>query len=98
MKRYRDKDTLDKFSTPSGQSISLPDKNHNSFNYYYVCWNFNFHLGHRGRQINLENMYGNKAEMDLMVADTMEERKNWTQIFEPHIQRKSRDLYRVYDW
>ena len=57
-----------------------------------------FSLGHRGRQIELENMYGNKAEMDLMVADTMEERKNWTQIFEPHIPRKSRDLYRVYDW
>ena len=43
-------------------------------------------------------MYGNKAEMDLMVADTMEERKNWTQMFEPYVQRKSRDLYRVYDW
>ena len=38
---------------------------------YLLC------IGHRGRQIELEGMYGNKAEMDLMIADTMQARKRY---------------------
>lgn len=33
--------------------------------------------GHRGRRMELDKMTGNKADMDLMVADTMQERKRY---------------------
>ena len=33
--------------------------------------------GHRGKQIELEKMSGNRAEMDLMVADTTQARKRF---------------------
>ena len=54
--------------------------------------------GHRGRQLHLENMYGNMAEINLIISDTKQARKEWTNTFVPYQPRQSRDLYRVYDW
>ena len=62
-KRYMDKDDLVKYSTPSGLINFQP------FSY------LNSNVGHRGRKVELEKMTGNRAELDLLLADTMQERK-----------------------
>ena len=54
--------------------------------------------GHRGRQLQLDRMYGNMAEINLIISDTKQARKEWTNTFVPYQPRQSRDLYRVYDW
>ena len=54
--------------------------------------------GHRGRQLELQSMYGNMAEINLIIADTKQGRKEWTNTSVPYRPRQSRDLYRVYDW
>jgi len=55
--------------------------------------------GHRGRQIELEKMSGNGAQMDLTVADTSQARKSWTILnSEAYFGRPSRDIYRKFDW
>ena len=70
--------------------------------------------GHRGRQLELERMTGDRAEMELAVADTAQARRRslqnsprtrvtkifyrWTTSSDPYLPRPSRDLYRVYDW
>eukprot|EP00090_Calanus_glacialis_P025100 TRINITY_DN39030_c0_g1_i1.p1 TRINITY_DN39030_c0_g1~~TRINITY_DN39030_c0_g1_i1.p1 ORF type:complete len:215 (+),score=83.44 TRINITY_DN39030_c0_g1_i1:46-690(+) len=54
--------------------------------------------GHRGRQLNLENMYSNMAELNLMTADTEQGRKQWVDKFEPYQPRQTRDQFSVYDW
>ena len=52
----------------------------------------------RGRQLNLENMYSNMAELNLMTADTEQGRKQWVDKFEPYQPRQTRDQFSVYDW
>ena len=54
--------------------------------------------GHRGRQLELEGMYSNMAELNLIMADTKQGRRVWTNTSEQYQPRQSRDLYRVYDW
>ena len=54
--------------------------------------------GHRGNQLQLHGMYANMAEINLIIADTKQARKDWTNTFVPYKPRQSRDLYRVYDW
>ena len=48
--------------------------------------------------MNLENMYSNMAEMNLIIADTEQRRQQWVDKFEPYKPRETRDSYHTYDW